>query len=310
VTTLTIHDGPILLDSAAGVFEPPDDVDLAVFCPGGSRPPLVLVRTWTDELERHRRLASVLGPDQPVFSVAAPGPAEELPRTAAAWAEAVAPLVLDRLPPGPVATGGWSFGGVVGLELADLLANRGHPVVAVVLLDGSLPRTHERTRAGAFHESLRRVVRILDLHPSGPQRRARLRSAAGNAPHTWWRWSKRRARHLRARLRPTTEAPATYDRTAMTPRKRAIWTAYLKYRARPTEHHLHVLWTEGSRQASGSDSSLGWARALTTSMELTPVSGDHYTMFDDEHLDALGTAVRRGLDRVDQVAGSRRSLKP
>ena len=53
----------------------------------GSLPPLLMIRTWSDEIPHQRNLAASLGPDQPMYSIAPPRELEmdDYPTTPEEW---------------------------------------------------------------------------------------------------------------------------------------------------------------------------------------------------------------------------------
>lgn len=79
-----------------------------------SNPPLLMIRSWGRELQLYRNLARYC-------------------------LEQMQPL-LDS--PCPLRIGGWSFGGVLALEVARRLETEGKQVERVVMLDTRLPNPH------------------------------------------------------------------------------------------------------------------------------------------------------------------------
>lgn len=109
---------------------------------GGSRPPLVLIRTWAEEIPRHQRLARALGPEQPIYSMGHPSGSrdEDYPEDTDQWADFCFARHEKLGLEDPARIGGWSFGGVVALEVARRLASRGREVALVTLLDTRIPK--------------------------------------------------------------------------------------------------------------------------------------------------------------------------
>ncbi len=113
-----------------------DRFDLVGFQLAGSRPPLFLIRTWTGEVANHHRLARHLGPDQPIYSFAPPRGSrpEDFPKDAQEWAELMLSRVLEVPHRGAYRIGGWSFGGVIALAVAERLVQSGRSVELLVML--------------------------------------------------------------------------------------------------------------------------------------------------------------------------------
>jgi thioesterase domain-containing protein len=278
----------------------------------GSRPPLLLVRTWTGELAHERALARHLGPDQPLYSVGPPLGArpEDFPADARAWGE-LAAARLERVPTaGPVFVGGWSFGGVIALEAAERMAKTGRSVAAVVMLDTPLPhprrpRRRGRTRRSALHKAVRRLDDFLELR-DWPARRAWLRErSARRREKLVARWQRLRGRRREPNAHELLMEPAARfgDRgfETVTGRriphlKRAIWVAYLKYQPSGTTLPVLLLRTDASQAESG-DASLGWAPWLHGDFESLRVPGLHFTMFEEPQVAVLAARLAEALAR-------------
>ncbi|KYF84593.1 hypothetical protein BE18_24605 [Sorangium cellulosum] len=107
----------------------------------GTRPPSFWVPGSYGFVESFISLASALGPDYPVYSFRARGndgkrmPFARLEEMAAYYADQVKAIH----PRGPYVLGGYSYGGLVALEMAQILARRGLRVGKLVLLDAYPP---------------------------------------------------------------------------------------------------------------------------------------------------------------------------
>ena len=66
-------------------------------------------------------------------------------------------------PAGPYALGGWSFGGVVALEMAHQLGRQGHPVASLTLIDSWVPRASQPPET--FAQRLSAFVTSLEFPP-------------------------------------------------------------------------------------------------------------------------------------------------
>jgi thioesterase domain-containing protein len=113
----------------------------------GSRPPLYLIHPAGGSSAVYRGLVDRLDPDQPCIGL------ERLPDTEFAevteQAAEYARIIRERDPDGPWAVGGWSFGGVVGHQVARLLSEHG-TVSALVLIDSVLPLPDPEHDPGAL----------------------------------------------------------------------------------------------------------------------------------------------------------------
>ncbi|MFD1931103.1 alpha/beta fold hydrolase, partial [Nonomuraea mangrovi] len=102
----------------------------------GDRTPIFLIHALGGQVFRYHPLARRLGPDQPVYAIAARGlAAGEEPHTSLAdMAAAYVDDVLAVRPRGPYVLGGFCIGGNIALEVARRLRERGEEVPLVVLM--------------------------------------------------------------------------------------------------------------------------------------------------------------------------------
>jgi thioesterase domain-containing protein/acyl carrier protein len=103
---------------------------------GNKRPPLFFFHGDYDGGYYTRRIARLLGPDQPFISVAPHGIGPELiPESIEAMAADRLQLFLDSRPEGSFRLAGYCNGGMVALDLARRLVQTGRQVDAVFLID-------------------------------------------------------------------------------------------------------------------------------------------------------------------------------
>lgn len=277
----------------------------------GSLPPLVLIRTWAFEVEKHRNLAARLGPDQPLYSIAPPSGdrIEDFPTDVDVWSD----LCLKRMAPipqrGAYWLGGWSFGGVVSLEMAEKLTARGGDVRLVVMLDTRIPKQHPKTGKGK-----RKTTRLYKISTQLSEY-VSLETPEAKRAFLRERWSRRvekatgKLKKQRDRLLgrdtrrwhaikaeaaggPVIEGPGN---TVMSYLKRGVRISYLKYRPRETQLPVAQFWTAQSLEAAKGDATLGWAPFLRGRFEGVGVPGGHHSMFDAGHVEVLGGALERTL---------------
>lgn len=108
-----------------------------------------------------RRLARLLGPQQPLTAIAPHGMANEpIPASVQQMARERLPLILERQAQGPYRIGGYCNGALVAFEAARLLIEAGHEVEIVALIDP--PTANVRPWSRAILRSLDRV--LPDMH--------------------------------------------------------------------------------------------------------------------------------------------------
>jgi amino acid adenylation domain-containing protein len=103
----------------------------------GTRPPVFFVHAIAGSALAYQHLAEHLGDDQPFYGLHAMGvdddaaPSTDVREMARRYVEAVRSVA----PEGPYHLGGWSFGGLVALEMAHQLRTAGQPVSTLALVD-------------------------------------------------------------------------------------------------------------------------------------------------------------------------------
>ena len=196
---------------------------------------------------------------------------------------------------------GWSFGGVIALELARRLRAEGSPVAYVGLLDTIRPsiRPIRLRDAIPYHlmeaaylptpEARRRYLtkeaRIrIERHVKEAKRRT-----AARAPslHAAWR------RVRRPRVTPDREWSKPID-----PLLRSVHRSYLNYDADPVDFKVTLFTTGGSVARCEGDPSLRWAPKLRRGFDVIPVPGDHHTMWDRPNVETVVAALEADIVRT------------
>ena len=99
----------------------------------GTRPPLFLVHGAGGGILRYRELAYALGPERPVYGLEAV--LDSKPTSIQSLAKQYLAAIARVVGSGPLHLGGWSLGGIIALEMAQQLSERGNALGAVVLID-------------------------------------------------------------------------------------------------------------------------------------------------------------------------------
>ncbi len=262
----------------------------------GDRTPLVLIRTWTNELSGHRRLAEALGTEQPLVSLGIEMTADDFPRSVAAWADRVVDSAQLHVDAERVLIGGFSFGGVVALEVADRLQRSGNRVGQVVLLDASIPRPKERARPGLILAAARRVVATAEEYRDPADQARELGRAAMRAPKVVLTRARRSLRRRREqRLGGGVKEPN------MPFRQRAIWISYLTHEPVRLDLPAAILTTQESVQRAHNDSCLGWSKMLAGPIRTYPLPGGHFSVLKAEVVGECAAAVASAIDMQPDV---------
>lgn len=263
----------------------------------GSRPPFFCIHPHGGNLIGYRRLAHLLGDDQPVFGLQAIGLDGTQPPLTRVEAMALHYVreIRSRQPHGPYALGGYCFGGTVAWEIAHQLQAQGQEVSLLALFEAVTPNfegdwsTAKRVRVG-----LERQRQRLQLHRAAlgrlPWREQRTylqqtaRRAINAGVERGWRLfgaasTLRRPSPLSNSIQRVQEANLQADR-AYQPRY---------YQGRPV---LFITHYPGLDEI---DHYRGWQGLASDGIELHRVSGDHFTLLDEPHVADLAALLRQRL---------------
>ncbi len=291
--------------------------DVLFYNAGGSRPPLVTIRTWSKEGGHFRALASALGPKQPIYSIAPPDFAtlDAYPRTTGEWVELLMPIVRRLDFQGEWLLGGWSFGGVMALELGERLAAEGQRVGLVLMIDTRKPKARPETKPGAkMPVRLRKLGRQIVAYSSLETRRERLAYLRARLDPLRG-IAKRRERRARRAARAEKERHRSEERKAaaaldeppeglivtrftgerMNFLQRTIHVVYLKYVSHPTSLPIALLRTRESREHSGDDPALGWWPLARGRFSVEEIEGTHWTIFDPAFIESVTSRIESAL---------------
>jgi len=301
---------------------------IVAFNLGGTRLPLVCMRTWRHDVDNYRHLAAALGRDQPIYTASPPvGETEaDFPRDNEGWAQHFSRILGPLLDRENLILGGWSYAGVVALHMAEQLALRGRPPLLVNLFDAVMPvakprgDARKRTRLQKFVVTLNQGMEIAD--PVARREffvdyaRVQLSGFAGRKL-----WDLRNAGR-RAVGRPVQTHPDVLRKRLkatmpVEPNMMAIRVSYLKARPGNSTLPVSLYWTEASQRKLG-DASLGWCMRMLGEFHTYPVAGDHQTMFHPENIHSLVNALSGELERAAKRASGpvamrrkvRRTLPP
>jgi len=250
-----------------------------------SRRPFFCVHPVGGGVVCYAELARHLGPDQPFYGLQAPGldtsrrPHTRLSTMAKAYVRAIRKVQ----PVGPYLLGGWSFGGIVALEMARQLQQQEQAVALLALLDSRPPyRTNAHPDdAGLITQFTGDLAAQFGLHfeltPEGPRQSDRDEPARRVLDHA-----------RRAGVVPADTGVRSMRRLfdVFSANIQALQT----YRAEVSPHRLTVF-------RAGASPLGDWAPLTSKGVELFEVPGDHYSMLRPPHVgtlaEQLGTCIAR-----------------
>ncbi len=236
-----------------------------------------------------RRLARLLGPQQPLTAIAPHGMANEpIPASVQQMARERLPLILERQAQGPYRIGGYCNGALVAFEAARLLIEAGHEVEIVALIDP--PTANVRPWSRVILRSLDRV--LPDMHLARAYEALSRFGETSKWPYPKrianlvWKISRRSLRMVRQRL-------AGHVPTPPTARDREVRVRFLRYslvmaRYLPERIDAPVVYF------SADYTSRAW-RDMGTSFESYDVLGGHHRCVKD-YTASIATPLRALLE--------------
>ena len=187
---------------------------------------------------------------------------------------------------------GWSFGGVIELELARHLRTEGTAIAYVALLDSIRPWLRPLRWRDACLPPDRSCAHSQPGRPPGvPHRSGQDDGPPPTSPNTG-----------PAKVFPSLRQRATGPKRAKPtdPLVRSIHKSYLNYAAAPVDFPVSLFVTGASVERCDGDVSLRWAPFLRAGYQAIPVAGDHEGMWDERPADTLGAALERDLERASR----------
>jgi amino acid adenylation domain-containing protein len=239
---------------------------------GGSKPAFFFVHGLGGTVMRFHELARHMVPDQPFYCFQAQGMDGKAPCLDSV--EEMASLYLEHLraaqPQGPYFLGGYSFGGLVALEMATRLAAAQAEVGALILIDTYLPP--------AKH---------------GP---SLLRKFLGLSTEQKLAYGKKRliryGRGIKRRIDALSLPQAIKDV------REACAVAELKYRPRVYPGRV-VLFRASEKALRGlDDPQAGWRSFAAGGIEIYEIDGDHGNILNEPQVKQLAAQVRARLEKA------------
>jgi aspartate racemase len=248
----------------------------------GSNPPFFCVHGIGGTVLRFRELARLVGDDQPFYGLQAQGLDGKFP--ALARVEDMAAHYVKELqsaqPEGPYYLGGYSFGGMVALEMAHLLRAAGQEVPLVVLLD-TFPGTLKST-GSLFGTYLTLPLDQKWMHFS--------------------RKAKALPRSLRRRV-AMMKLPAALKQV-----RDACYTAARTYQPRPYDGPV-VLFRASEKGLSSVNQESAW-KSVAPCIEIYEVSGHHGNIVDPPQVGLLAEEIKARLEAAYHQQDEEPAMQP
>ncbi len=288
----TLYRAATVEDLARVLDKPGEDVSWPILVTvqgGGSKPPLFCVHGIFGEVLFYRELASSLGSDHPIYGLQPP----TLNGRAMAQQsiEELAALYVDEIrkaqPQGPYHVGGYSFGGVVALEIASQLRARRQEVALVAVFDSLIspelggtfqhgegsedqptPTSRIQKRLREWRHSLREVYVLWKIY----MQLMRARSAACALLYRMYL-------HLERPIPITLRSDYT---------RRCLRAMHKRYEPKPHPGRITLFCTQYRRQKAVE----GWSEYAERGLDVHRVPGKHGNIFEQPHVQDLAAELR------------------
>jgi amino acid adenylation domain-containing protein len=289
--------------------------------PRGARPPFFFLHAeWTGGLYC-RKLARLLGPEQPFYGLMPNGFDGKplLPSVEAMAAENIRHLVALQ-PRGPYLLGGFCNGGFVAYEMARQMEQQGLQVGLVILLDAAVPRCFGWLKTlirywgwlarldadeqiGAYSLLRKYLIRVQEAWQKG-------RGALIDF-HRQTVWKELR-RRVATRLKKPSHATPVGEDSQQALRELRFAGVMMNYRPKPFPGRVVLLRTKSLDRPYPTDRTAGWGKVVSQ-LQVHEVPGDHMTLLVEqigavaEHMGSCLRAFHADA-RGESTHGARRTL--
>ncbi|QXE24305.1 amino acid adenylation domain protein [Richelia sinica FACHB-800] len=262
----------------------PKNRSLVAIQPHGSRPPFFCVHGMGGEVLCFRDLALRLGDDQPFYGLQPKGlDAIETPYTRI---EDMASHYLQEIrtiqPQGPYFLGGFSFGGLVVLEMAQQLHQQGEEVEKLVIFDTCLPGCSQRS------PFWKRIILHLDnAIQQGPNYLLHKTTSWGLLVKTYFQDRYKRYLPITKDLPETERYLKIVD---------ANYQAKNDYKFQTYPGRITLFRTEDKHRydvvGMEYDPQFGWGNLAMGGVDVHYVPGSHFSLFEEPHVQIMAEKLR------------------
>ncbi|MBM4062333.1 MAG: SDR family NAD(P)-dependent oxidoreductase, partial [Planctomycetes bacterium] len=256
----------------------------------GRRPKLFLVHGAGGNVLGFRDLSHYFGRDQPVYGLQARGvDGKQAPhQTIGEMAAAYLAELREVQPHGPFFLGGYSGGGVVAYEMAQLLRQVGEPVAFVGLIDSWCPQLARRGKVARAAMHLGRLLRRGPMYPVDIVKMKLQRRASAK-------------RNAAARAQGGAMPPALRGEEVQF----AFERAFEAHRVAPYEGRVWLF--RCTDQDLGTryrfDERLGWGPYVQGGVAVTQCPGNHFTMCTEPNVQVLCRQMMAAFDEAIAAVG-------
>ncbi|WP_270171313.1 non-ribosomal peptide synthetase [Paenibacillus sp. SYP-B4298] len=256
----------LMMESPAAPFNP-----LVTLQPHGSRPPLFFVHPAGGLVLAYMSLAKLLGPDQPFHAFQS----RALDGMSTGTIEEVARDYIEQLrsahPGGPYRLGGWSIGGTIAYEMARQLTLEGAEVEQLFLLD--TPARYDTEDEELELSDAELWSRLIDI-PLAEVRQVEPEEQLAAL------LEEAKTRGVAA------DEMSTANAEALVRIYRELSAATRSYEPEGYSGALTLIRVDDPGSAGG-EPSMGWEELALQGVDVRYVSGEHHTMMDSPHVEAV-----------------------
>ncbi|MEZ6036430.1 MAG: SDR family NAD(P)-dependent oxidoreductase [Planctomycetota bacterium] len=251
----------------------------------GQRPKLFLVHGAGGNVLGFRELSHYFGKDQPLYGLQARGVDGKQPphETIAEMARAYLAEVREVQPHGPFYLGGYSGGGVIAYEMAQLLRGAGEQVAFVGMIDSWCPQLPRR---GKVARTMLHLGRLAKRGPMYPLRILRTKIE---------RWTAARdTEKARAEGGPLPQDKRGFEVQF------AFENAFVQHVVQPYEGRVWLFRAEDQQHGTRYivDDQLGWAPFARGGLEVVTCPGNHFTMCTEPNVQVLCQQMMAAMDGI------------
>jgi aspartate racemase len=279
--------------------------ELVPIQPNGTRPPLFLVHGLVGNVLNYYGLRHHVSPDQPVYGLQAEGLSSGRAShfSIADMAAHYVDTVRSVQPTGPYYLGGFSAGGLVAYEMAQLLTASGEQVKFLALFDSSIDVVgghwfktfHSKRAKDRTIRALR--VNFLMMRQDGLRKFARQKALNMSVNFRIMLWLM--AGRLAAKASGGGPAPEPRFLSV----REAFTRAIRSYTPSKYEGSAVLFRTHGS-DLENPDPSNGWRNYISGNLEIHEVDGDHNNIFREPHIGRLSHQLIEALEAANAEHGS------
>jgi amino acid adenylation domain-containing protein len=274
--------------------------------PKGSKPPFYWIHTLGGDggggFFYYRKLAELLGPDQPSFGIRSPQePFSKIDEMARFYVKEIRKFQAE----GPYYLGGFCFGGNVAYEMARQLKDAGEEVGLLVMLETSPPNvSHKQSwSATAAKYSIENLVEnAKDFVSHSPQQRLTM--------------LKNKSRRLKEKIRGKTASGGGDERKPMglgevidlshypegyVKYAETHWQELTEYQPGPYEGEV-TLFRAKKQGLSNFNHTLGWDALVGDRVNVTVIPGTHESMLQEPNVQIVAAKLRALLEESAEPA--------